>query len=221
MYIHQESRCVYVNILYYGASASGKTENVFHMYSLMNPSLKDVRKTVEDRRVPVVIYDSLYLQDERFQGFQVRWALHTVPGMIWYAYQQKFLCANIDGAVFVVDSQFSRLETNVACLHELLFSLRENGWNITEFPWLIQYNKRDLPSAAPIPYIQSKLHAAHIPYTEASAHVGEGVMETLRLIARLVANTYRFTNTHSIQFSHAILPKRWPEKDSETLLLKP
>jgi signal recognition particle receptor subunit beta len=221
MHIHHASHHASVNILYYGPIASGKTENVFQIYSHLNPSFQGDRKTFDERRVPVIVQSAHHLSGKGFQDLQVEWALHTVPGMIWFAFTRKAICANIDGAVFVADSQWSRLETNVECLHELSLSLHENGWDIAEFPWVIQYNKRDLSSAAPIPYMQSKLQTAHISYIEACAHTGKGVMETFHMITRLVAQTYRFTHAQATSLSHAVLPKRWPEKGAEPCSLKP
>ena len=75
---------------------------------------------------------------------------------------------------------------NLETLNDLENNLRQDGHKMDEFPWVIQYNKRDLPNVAPIQYLQLKLNKFNVPYFEAIATNGNGVFETLKAVINLV-----------------------------------
>jgi signal recognition particle receptor subunit beta len=65
-------------------------------------------------------------------------------------------------------------------------NLREQGLDPKQVPYVIQYNKRDLPNAVPLDQLRAALNKDGVPDFEACAAKGEGVFETLKGIARLV-----------------------------------
>jgi signal recognition particle receptor subunit beta len=88
--------------------------------------------------------------------------------------------------VFVADSQMERMEANQESMQNLYDNMAEDGYDLTKMPFVIQYNKRDLPNAAPIRDLQSQLNpgwevsdgarqrAAPDPY-----HAGENLVEQI------------------------------------------
>ncbi len=49
---------------------------------------------------------------------------------------------------------------------------------------MVQYNKRDLPNAAPLEEMKRLLNPSGVPDFEACATVGKGVFETLKATAK-------------------------------------
>jgi hypothetical protein len=56
---------------------------------------------------------------------------------------------------------------------------------------VVQYNKRDLPNAAPLDEMRRLLNPMGIPDFEACATVGTGVFETLKAVAKGVLTDLR------------------------------
>jgi hypothetical protein len=91
-----------------------------------------------------------------------------------------------DGIVFVADSQREMLQANRESLANLRENLAEQGKNIDEIPMVIQYNKRDLPSAMPVEELDHALNPRRLPTFSACAHDGTGVLPTLSSIAKMI-----------------------------------
>jgi len=112
--------------------------------------------------------------------------LYTVPGQVYYASSRKIILNGVDGVVFVADSQKDRMEGNIETLLDLENNLMAMGYSLENYPWVIQYNKRDLPNTEPIEMLQKKLNFFNVPYFEGVAIKGTGVFDTLKAIINLV-----------------------------------
>jgi signal recognition particle receptor subunit beta len=90
--------------------------------------------------------------------------------------------------VFVADSQWDRLRENVESLRNLDDNLKEYGLDLATTPHVIQYNKRDLASVAPLDYLEYLLNRGtrRAPFFEAVAVDGTGVFDTLNTVSRMV-----------------------------------
>ena len=88
--------------------------------------------------------------------------------------------------VFVGDSQAARMDANVESLKNLELNLKEQGYDLKTMPYVLQFNKRDLPTALPFEQMKKSLHYKGEPIFEAIAHQGTGVFETLKTIAKMV-----------------------------------
>ena len=69
---------------------------------------------------------------------------------MFYDASRKLILKGVDGVVFVADSQEERFEANLESLDNLKANLREQGYEIDKIPWVLQYNKRDLPNAVAV-----------------------------------------------------------------------
>jgi signal recognition particle receptor subunit beta len=94
----------------------------------------------------------------------------------------------VDGIVFVADSQFERMRENVESFRNLEENLKQYDLTLDEMPYVVQYNKRDVPAAAPIEYLEYLLNrrARRVPFFEGVAVEGKGVFETLNTVSRMV-----------------------------------
>jgi hypothetical protein len=119
------------------------------------------------------------------KGFKTRFHLYTVPGQVFYNASRKLILKGVDGVVFVADSQVERLEANVESLANLQENLAEHGFNIETMPFIIQYNKRDLPNIASVEELRAQLNKWNVPEYEAVASQGYGVFDTLKSVAKM------------------------------------
>jgi signal recognition particle receptor subunit beta len=133
-----------------------------------------------------LFFDFLPLALGEIRGFKTRFHLYTVPGQVFYDASRKLILKGVDGVVFVADSQIERMEANVESLDNLRVNLKEQGYELDGIPFVMQYNKRDLPNAAPLDEMQRVLNARNAPCYEACASAGPGVFETLKAVAKNV-----------------------------------
>ena len=133
-----------------------------------------------------LFFDFLPLDLGTVHGFRTRFHLYTVPGQILYERTRLAVLNGADGIVFVVDSQAEKFEENVQSIAELEVNLRRLGKDLANFPFVMQWNKRDLPSALPVPLLERYLNRRRVPSFEATASVGKGVYATLRAISKCV-----------------------------------
>ncbi len=185
-FINYSSREINCKIVYYGPGLCGKTTNLQWIYSKTNPELKGRMISLATETERTLFFDFLPLALGQIRGFKTRFHLYTVPGQVFYDASRKLILKGVDGVVFVADSQIERMEANVESLENLRVNLSEQGYDLDRLPCVIQFNKRDLPSAAPMDEMRRLLNPKGWPEFEACATKGAGVFETLKAVARSV-----------------------------------
>ena len=140
--------------------------------------------SLETETERTLFFDFLPLALGEIRGFKTRFHLYTVPGQVFYDASRKLILKGVDGVVFVADSQIERMEANIESLDNLKINLVEQGYSLDSVPYVVQYNKRDLPNAAPLEEMRKLLNPTQVPDYEASAATGEGVFETLKSVAK-------------------------------------
>lgn len=183
-FINYSSREINCKIVYYGPGLCGKTTNLQHIYQKTNPDVKGKMISLATETERTLFFDFLPLALGEIRGFKTRFHLYTVPGQVFYDASRKLILKGVDGVVFVADSQIERMEANVESLDNLRVNLREQGYELDKVPHVIQYNKRDLPNAAPLEELQRLYNPMGSPEFEACATTGEGVFETLKATAK-------------------------------------
>ncbi len=183
-FINYAAREINCKIVYYGPGLCGKTTNLQYVYAKTNPDLKGKMISLATETERTLFFDFLPLALGEIRGFKTRFHLYTVPGQVFYDASRKLILKGVDGAVFVADSQNERMEANVESLENLQTNLIEHGLNLHEIPWVMQYNKRDLPNATPLEEMRKLLNPTDVPEFEACATTGEGVFETLKAVAK-------------------------------------
>jgi mutual gliding-motility protein MglA len=88
--------------------------------------------------------------------------------------------------VFVADSQEERFDANIESFENLKINLEEQGYQLEKLPFVVQYNKRDLPNVTSVTELRNLLNPESVPDFEACATTGEGVFETLKAVAKLI-----------------------------------
>jgi len=189
--INIAAREIHCKIVYYGPGLSGKTTNLKYIHSQVPRDSKGELLSIATETERTLFFDFLPLDLGRVRGFQTRFHLYTVPGQVLYERTRVAVLNGADGVVFVVDSQRNKLEENVRSLQELARNITRQGKRFAEFPVILQYNKRDLPNALPIPVLDKYLRyrgasGKLVERYESIASSGRGVFDTLKAISKLV-----------------------------------
>ena len=156
--INYASREINCKLVYYGPGLGGKTTNLEHVYSKVAPDKRGKMVSLATESERTLFFDFLPVDLGTIRGFKTRFHLYTVPGQVYYNASRKLILKGVDGVVFVADSQMDRMEANVESMQNLYDNMAEYGYDLTKIPFLIQYNKRDLPNAASIAELQQQLN---------------------------------------------------------------
>lgn len=185
-FINYSSREINCKIVYYGPGLCGKTTNLQYIYAKTNPEAKGKMISLETETERTLFFDFLPLSLGEIRGFKTRFHLYTVPGQVFYDASRKLILKGVDGVVFVADSQVERMDANIESLENLRDNLREQGYDLDKLPYVVQYNKRDLPTAVDADYLRGALNPTRVPDYEAVATTGIGVFDTLKAVAKQV-----------------------------------
>ena len=156
--INYASREINCKLVYYGPGLGGKTTNLEHVYQKVSPDARGKMVSLATETERTLFFDFLPVDLGTIRGFKTRFHLYTVPGQVYYNASRKLILKGVDGVVFVADSQIERMEANIESMQNLYDNMAQYGYDLTKIPFLIQYNKRDLPNAAPIKDLQAALN---------------------------------------------------------------
>lgn len=192
--INQATKELQVKIVYYGPAVCGKTTNLVQIHDHVQTAAGNKGKLVSlatssDR---TLFFDFLPIEAMAIKGFKTKFQLYTVPGQVIYNTTRQLVLRGVDGIVFVADSQYDKMEENAKSFQNLEENLKALHLTLGEIPYVLQYNKRDLPNVAPVEYLDFLLNnrEQQAPAFGASAHKCEGVFETLNMITRLLLHKF-------------------------------
>ncbi|MEZ4272867.1 MAG: ADP-ribosylation factor-like protein [Myxococcota bacterium] len=185
-FINYSSREINCKIVFYGPGLCGKTTNLQYVYNKTNPEAKGKMISLATETERTLFFDFLPLSLGEIRGFKTRFHLYTVPGQVFYDASRKLILKGVDGVVFVADSQVERMEANQESMDNLRTNLAEQGYDLDKIPFVVQYNKQDLPNVASVEELRALLNPRQVPDFSASATNGDGVFDTLKAIAKLV-----------------------------------
>ena len=185
-FINHMAKEINCKIVYYGPGLCGKTTNLQYVYQKTAPEAKGKMISLATETERTLFFDFLPLALGEIRGFKTRFHLYTVPGQVFYDASRKLILKGVDGVVFVADSQEERLDANIESLENLKVNLEEQGYELEKLPFVIQYNKRDLPNLTSVVELRNLLNPDSVPEFEACATTGEGVFETLKAVAKQI-----------------------------------
>jgi hypothetical protein len=187
-YAGREINC---KILYCGPGLGGKTTNIEYVHRRVDPRNRGKLISMATRRGSTLLFDFLALDLGVVGGLRTRFHLYTVPGQAYFEGRRQHLLKGVDGVVFVADSQIDRDEANAEAMQSLYDTLDTGGCDVSRLPFVIQYNKRDLPGILPVEELRAHLNPTGVPDFESVATEGQGVFETLAAVSRLVVKSLR------------------------------
>jgi len=182
--LHEATKEVICKVVYHGAGMCGKTTSLMYLNHHLPPSQRGKFISLETPTERTLYFDFLPVITEA-RGYKFRYLCFTTPGQDYYEASRKLVLKGLDGLVYVVDSQRERMNENLTALNLLEKSLTEMGQRPDLLPMVIQYNKRDLPSAIPLDEAEKRFNAKHLLSFPAVARTGQGVYETFLTIAKM------------------------------------
>jgi signal recognition particle receptor subunit beta len=206
--INHRTREIHFKIVYFGCGLCGKTTNLKALHDRLAPERRGKLISIATDHERTLFFDFLPIDLGQVNGFLTRFHLYTVPGQVYYRLSRRAVLQGVDGLVFVADSHPSREAANresLADLHDHLRTIGITGPALARIPWVMQYNKRDLPLAIPVSRLRADLNERNWPEFEAVANDGRGVSETLRSICKavLVRLAPGSAPAHAAEDSHA------------------
>jgi hypothetical protein len=190
-FINFPAREINCKLVYYGPGLGGKTANLQWIYEHTGTGQKGKMISLATETDRTLFFDFLPLDLGTVRGFKTRFHLYTVPGQVFYEASRKLILKGADGVVFVADSQEERMDANLETLDNLRENLKEHGLDFDTIPYVVQFNKRDLPNVLPVEELKKNLQAKGEPVVEGVAITGQGVFETLKEVAKLVLAVLR------------------------------
>ena len=184
--INYASREINCKLVYYGPGLGGKTTNLEHVYQKVAPTARGKMISLATETERTLFFDFLPVDLGTIRGFKVKFHLYTVPGQVFYDASRKLILKGVDGVVFIADSQEVRMDANVESIRNLSDNLKEHGYDLMKVPYVLQLNKRDLPTAVAVPQLVGALRIKNEPVYEAVASRGLGVFDTLKAIVKSV-----------------------------------
>lgn len=173
-------------LVYYGMGLSGKTTNLEAIYETVPETSRGKMVSMKTQSDRTLFFDLLPLDLGEVMGFKTRFLLYTVPGQVFYNATRKLVLKGADAIVFVADSERGKMDENKESLSNLRANLAEYKVNLDDLPWVIQYNKRDLPDVYTVEELNRELNPARVPSVEAVATQAKGVMETFQLVSQML-----------------------------------
>lgn len=185
-FLNYSTREINFKIVYYGPGLSGKTTNIKTIYEKVKTDNKGKLVSLATETERTLFFDFFPLDLGTIKGYKVKFHLYTVPGQIYYSSSRKLIMKGVDGIVFVADSNRERFEANIESLADMMQNLKDYNIDFETLPYVLQLNKRDLPNITPVNEMIAALRKREEPVVEAMALKGDGVVETLKAISKLI-----------------------------------
>jgi mutual gliding-motility protein MglA len=174
---------VTAKLVYYGPGLCGKTTNLQWIHDNLPSKTKGKLVSLATQTDRTLFFDFLPIDLGSIRGMRTRVQVYTVPGQVFYEATRRMVLKGCDAVVFVADSQAAMLDADAESLRSLRQNLLINEID-PAIPQVIQYNKRDLPTALPVAVLNARLNPRNLPCFEAVAVKGIGVEETLKGITK-------------------------------------
>jgi mutual gliding-motility protein MglA len=187
--VQYSAREIVCKVVYYGPARSGKTTNLQFIHGILPQRQRGEMVSLATENDRTLFFDFLPMDLGQISGFRIRLQLYTVPGQVYYGATRRLVLRGADGVVFVADSQPGRRDDNLESLGDLQENLLEQGFDVRDLPFVMQYNKQDIEGAAVAADMDDILNFRDVPAHPASAIRGTGVVETLRSISERVLHS--------------------------------
>ena len=191
--INQATKELQVKIVYYGPGKGGKTTNLEQVHAnVQNVQEKGKLVSLATSSDRTLFFDFLPIEAMAIKGFKTKFQLYTVPGQVIYNTTRQLVLRGVDGIVFVADSQYEKMAENIESFQNLEDNLKTQKLDLANIPYVLQYNKRDLPNIAPVEYMEFLLNNREVqaPSFTTVASKCEGVFDTLNMITRMLLHKF-------------------------------
>jgi len=183
---------VQFKIVLYGPPFSGKSTSFRHLHSNIEAAFKGEAASLKSANTDALAFDFIPRDATLLDDFKIRFELFTIAGEVTTNVPRKLLLRDADGVLFVANSSWDQIENNVQSFKNLQDNLKKFGVTLDEIPIVLQYNKRDLPDAASVSYLDFVLnhHETRMPVFETVATTGLNIFASLRALSELLIQRF-------------------------------
>lgn len=192
-----QSKEIHCKVIYFGASGSGKTENLRSIFNQTSAEIKSGLLELHEQDGSTRFFDFLPLSIGQLGEFHVKIHLFTLPISSLYESTASVILRGVDGIIFVADSRVECLVENAQALKECRKILQDAGYNVNDLAKVIQYNKRDLQGILPVAILRQELNPSGITDIEVSASANFGTVECLEMLARQIMDKLELSRKQS------------------------
>jgi signal recognition particle receptor subunit beta len=209
-YLDREREVIVIRVVYDGPPEAGKTTSLRALAGSLGQRLE----SPAEEYGRTLFFDWMDYTAGRFEGYQIRCQIVSVPGQRELTPRRFRLVKDADVVVFVGDSAQARVVESLEYLRDVSRFLNRTATPPVGI--IFQANKRDLPSAIPIDELRKLVHSGgnNIGVVESVAADGTGIRETFVFAVRLALDRVREQlQTHTLAVAK-------PEIDSSDALME-
>ena len=190
---------VQFKIVLYGPPFSGKSTSFRRLHSNIDAAFRGEATSLKSANTDTLVFDFIPRDATLLDDFKIRFELFTIAGEVTTNVPRKLLLRDADGILFVANSSWDQVGDNVQSFKNLQDNLKKFGVTLDEIPIVLQYNKRDLPDAVPVSYLDFVLnnHETRIPVFETVATTGKDIFASLRAISEMLIQRFLETTPAS------------------------
>jgi signal recognition particle receptor subunit beta len=185
--LDREREVIVIRVVYDGAPEAGKTTSL----RALAGSLGQTLHSPAEEHGRTLYFDWMDYTAGRFEGYQIRCQIVSVPGQPELAQRRWRLIKDADVVVSVGDSTHARVVESIESLKELARFLERTS--APPVGVIYQANKRDLPNAMPIEELRALVRSggSSVGVVESVAADGTGIREAFVFAVRLALDRVR------------------------------
>lgn len=138
---------IHFKIVYHGPGMCGKLSSMQSIHAALPEDWRNSFGSHATETERQVFFDCSLGGFPSFSGCAPRFHVHTLSGAVLYERSYAQVLENVDGVVYVADSQRDKLQWNIKYLQMLARIIARQTRKFSQFPVVLQYNKRDIPNA--------------------------------------------------------------------------
>ena len=189
--INHAKKEINAKLVYFGPATAGKAGNLSFVYSKLKETSRGQFKAMDLQKDRMLFYDFLPTAPGSVDGYSIRFHVYTISGVVKNPSSWKMVLKGVDGLVFVADSRPECSTANVESFRALNVALASYGRSTADVPVVVQCNKQDVAGALPPGQIARVIDAEGLPLFAATATTGEGVLDTLFALVKMVLKNVR------------------------------
>jgi signal recognition particle receptor subunit beta len=193
-FVNHSEKAVHFKIVYAGPAGAGKTTNLRAVCQRLSPQLlpgamtppaPDAKASVSPMLYDGAPFDYVPTAIGELRGHTLHYALYSVPEALGNA--RDIAIKGADAVVLVTDPRPEGLAETEATMRALATSF---GRTWGSLPLVLQCNKRDLTGGIAKEVAAQKLGLPGINAIDAVAASGQGVLETLKEIIKMLLQSF-------------------------------